>query len=470
MRSNMKKNKSKTKRNSAKKDSTQLGHKSHSGSAKHSESTRPHLPVPAWLRLDNAAKIYPAAKKRDWSAVFRLSATLKEPVDPEILQRAFEVTLTRFPGMSVRLRNGLFWYYLEQLPERPRIQPEHCCPCLIMTKKEMRECAIRVLYYENRISAEFFHALTDGTGGLIFLKTLVAEYLCQKYHITITSGNGVLDRHEPFSADELEDSFLKHEAPVVVSRSEPTSYRMTGTPEDKGFCNIVTGTIDADKLLALAKSKGVSLTALLAAVLVESILEIQREDTRPLQRKKPVKVLIPVNLRNFLESNTLRNFALFVTPGIDPTLGDYTFDEIVKQIHHQMGCEITTNRLRARISANVKTEKNPILKIMPLFVKNFAMKLAYEYGGEAKSCTTLSNLGVVKLPDEMYPYIERMDFILGEQSINTCNYSSITIGGKLYITSLRNIKESVLERKFFTKLRKMGVPALIESNQYSRCQ
>ena len=37
-----------------------------------------------WMRLDNAAKIYPASMRRDWMAMFRLSATLVEPVDPEI--------------------------------------------------------------------------------------------------------------------------------------------------------------------------------------------------------------------------------------------------------------------------------------------------------------------------------------------------------------------------------------------------
>ena len=34
-----------------------------------------------WMRLDNAAKIYPAAKRRNWTNYFRLSATLTEPVD-----------------------------------------------------------------------------------------------------------------------------------------------------------------------------------------------------------------------------------------------------------------------------------------------------------------------------------------------------------------------------------------------------
>ena len=43
-----------------------------------------------WMRLDNAAKIYPAAKRRKWNNVFRLSATLTQPVDPVVLQAALD--------------------------------------------------------------------------------------------------------------------------------------------------------------------------------------------------------------------------------------------------------------------------------------------------------------------------------------------------------------------------------------------
>lgn len=72
-----------------------------------------------WLRLDNAAKIYPAARRRNWNNFFRLSATLDEAVDREVLQSALDVTVRRFPSIAVRLRRGAFWYYLEQLQKAP---------------------------------------------------------------------------------------------------------------------------------------------------------------------------------------------------------------------------------------------------------------------------------------------------------------------------------------------------------------
>ena len=43
-----------------------------------------------WMKLDNAAKIYPAAKRRNWMALFRMSARLTEPVDPVTLRAALD--------------------------------------------------------------------------------------------------------------------------------------------------------------------------------------------------------------------------------------------------------------------------------------------------------------------------------------------------------------------------------------------
>jgi dienelactone hydrolase len=162
-----------------------------------------------WLRLDNAAKIYPAARRDNWSNVFRLSATLREEVDATVLQNALDVTVRRFPSIAVRLRRGVFWYYLEQLKDVPEVREESAYPLTRMTKQETRRCAFRVIVYRKRIAVEVFHSLTDGNGALVFLKSLVAEYLQQKYGIRIPAEHGVLGRLEEPTAEELEDSFQK---------------------------------------------------------------------------------------------------------------------------------------------------------------------------------------------------------------------------------------------------------------------
>ena len=162
-----------------------------------------------WFKLDNAAKIYPASHSRDWSNLFRMSATLYEDVDCKVLEEAIKNTIPRFPSIAARISRGLFWYYLLPVSKPPAIMSEYSYPLVYMTKAEMKRCAFRVIVYKNRIALEIFHALTDGTGGLVFLKTLVAEYLELKHKIEIPCEFGVLSRKELPKHYETEDSFLK---------------------------------------------------------------------------------------------------------------------------------------------------------------------------------------------------------------------------------------------------------------------
>ena len=418
-----------------------------------------------WMKLDNAAKIYPAAKRRNWNNFFRISATLTEPVDVAVLRSALDVTARRFPSIAVRLRRGMFWYYLEQIPHSPAIQEEKSCPLAHVPFHEVRQCAFRVLVYHNRFAVEFFHALTDGTGGLTFFKTLLAEYLSQKYGLTIPAGDGVLGRLEEPDAEELEDSFLRYAGNVKASRKEATAWHLTGTPEKDGFKDLVTLMIPAPVLKECAKAHGVTVTELLCAAMMQAICQLQAEKMPQRSRRKPVKVLLPVNLRNLFPSKTLRNFASYITPEVDPQMGDYTFDEICAAVHHRMGLENNPQTMRAKFAANVASEQSPLLRVMPLFIKNLAMKAVFDTVGECKSCLCLSNLGVVRLPEVMAPYVARMDFIIGVQAKAPHNCGVLTWNDTVYINCIRSIREPELELHFYRVLHQLGLPVKVESNQ-----
>lgn len=417
------------------------------------------------LPLDNAAKIYPAVRNRKWSNVFRLSVTLKDAVDPIILQSALAVTIKRFPSMAMKLDKNFFWYYLEEISVVPKVRPDTPSPCSIMPLSEIKTCAFRVLYGKNRIAAEFFHSITDGNGGLIFLKTLTAEYLLQKENVEIPFIDGVLDRAGKPDKNESEDSFLKYHGKVAGSRQEETAYRIQGTKEPDGLRNIITGVADLNSALAASKTRSVSLTTLLVSVMIYSIMEIQNKNVPDKSKQKPIKVLVPVNLRKYFKSSSFRNFVLYVTPGINASMGDYALEEIIQIIHHQMKIQVTEKQMKARVTANVKTEQNRFLRILPLFMKNLGMKAAYSMIDEKKSCITMSNLGRVTLPEEMDRFIERFDFTLGVQSRSHNNCGIISYGGRLYINMIRNIKESELESLFFENLKSLGVDVDIEDNR-----
>lgn len=417
-----------------------------------------------WMRLDNAAKIYPAAKRRNWNNFFRLSATLTEPVDTEVLRRALDVTVRRFPSIAVRLRRGAFWYYLEEIPKAPAIQPEKSCPLDHAPFHEVRQCAFRVLVYHERIAVEFFHALTDGTGALVFLKSLLAEYLSHRYGLAIPAEKGVLGRLEEPSAEEVEDSFARYAGDVKLSRRESTAYHLSGTPEPDGYKDLVTMMIPAEKLRDCARGFGISVTELLCAAMMQAILDIQAKDVPRRAARKPVKVLLPVNLRTLFPSATLRNFASYITPEIDPRMGDCSFEELCQLVHHKMGMENNRRTMRAKFAANVASERSPVLRVMPLFIKNIAMKAVFDTVGECKSCLCLSNLGRVELPEVMTPYVTRMDFIIGVQARAPHNCGVITWNGTAYINCIRNIREPALELAFYRVLHRLGLPVKVESN------
>jgi len=418
-----------------------------------------------WMRLDNAAKIYPAARRQNWSNVYRVSATLYEDVDAEVLRAALDVTVRRFPSIAVRLRRGVFWYYLEQLSSAPEIREEASYPLVRMSKRETGKCALRVLVYRKRIAVELFHALTDGTGAMIFLKTLLAEYLQQKYGAMIPPEHGVLGRLEDPGEEELEDSFLQYTGDVPASRRENTAWHLEGTQEPAGYLHLTCFKVPVSAVLEQAHAYGVSLTVFLAAAMMMALQNMQKEQVPRRNRRKPIKVLLPVNLRKLFPSKTLRNFALYTTPEIEPRLGEYGFSEICKIIQHHMGLDITEKQMASKIAANVSSEKMLLLKLTPLFLKNAVMRMVFDTVGERKSCLTLSNLGAVQVPEEMRKYIDRMDFILGVQARAPHNCGVLSFGDTLYINCIRNIREPTLEAHFHAVLRDMGIPVEVESNE-----
>lgn len=417
-----------------------------------------------WMHLDNSAKIYPAAATSRWNNIYRLSATLREPVDREILQSALDVTVRRFPSIAVKLKRGVFWYYLEEIKNAPQVQDEKSYPLVRMPLDDIRHCAFRVLIYNKRIAVEFFHALTDGNGGLVFLKTLVAEYLTQKYGIDIPNENGILDRLSPPEEEELTDDFPKNKAPIGKSRNESNSYRILGELEEDGFCHVTTFMIKASELLDLAHSYGVTLTAIVAAIFIKAAINLQKQDVKKLRHMKKVKVLLPVDLRRIYGSKTLRNFVLYTTPGVDPRLGEYTLAEIAKIVHHRMALDITEKNMSARIYTNVRDEERMILKLTPLFLKNIVMKTIFMLVGEKKSTLSISNLGLVKLPDPMDKYVERLDFVLSVQSNAPYNAGIISYGDRLNLNMIRNIKEPRLEAALYEVFKEQNIHVKVESN------
>jgi len=421
-----------------------------------------------WVRLDNAAKIYPAARKKNWSNVYRQSVTLYEEVDCSILKSALDVVVKRFPSIASKLRKGLFWYYLQQVENAPDIKEEYSYPLAYMSNNEMRKCAFRVIVYRNRIAVEFFHSLTDGAGALIFLKNLLAEYLELKYGITIPFEHGIVDRKATPTFEELEDCFPKYAGKVLASRKDTNAWHMYGAPQKDGFLNLTCFQLSVKQILDLAHSHGVTLTVFMSAVMMLALFNLQKEKEPNVKNRKLIKLLIPINLRTLFNSNTLRNFSMYTIPEINPRLGDYTLSEICNVIKHKMGSEFTAKHMSTVIATNVNDEKNPLVRLIPLPIKNLVMKAIFNSVGEKKACLSLSNLGKITIPQIMESYVKRFDFILGVQATQPYNCGMVTYKDTIYLNFIRDIKDPELERHFYLVLQSLGVEVYVESNQNER--
>lgn len=417
-----------------------------------------------WSRLDNAALIFPASKRRGWHNIFRLSADFNEPVDRDIMQSALEATVKRFPLIGSRLRAGMFWYYLEQT-EAPEIIRDGCHPIMKHRFGEVRKCAIRVLYYKNRIAVEFFHAVTDGTGGLIFLKTLIAEYLTEKYGEEIPNTCKIADRLASPTPEELADSFSEYAGRVSAKRDHDKAFHLTGIREKDGFLNLTCGIIPANAFLEHCRRLGVTVTAYLTSVMVMTLINIQKRTVKNLDRRRPIKVQIPVNLRKLFPSETMRNFVMVVNVGVDPRMGDYSFEEILGIISRQLELYVTPKNMQAIFTTNVNSERFFIIKLVPLFIKNIIMKMVFDRVGEAQGCITISNLGKIELPEEAAKHVSAFDFIIGPQAKSPHNCAVCTYRDELRINFIRRSESPELEREFFRNLVRLGHHVTVESNQ-----
>ena len=419
-----------------------------------------------WYKLDLSAIVYPTLQRKDFSSVYRLSVLLKEEIDPAVLQRALDITLPRFPTYKVAIRKGLFWRYLEPNNRPgPFVTPDIKNPCMPMPFKANNRYLLRIYYYGKRISLEAHHCLGDGTGGMCVLQTLTAVYLGLLGH-SVTPSGFVLDIKESPDTEELEDAYMRYaNARVRPPRPGEKTYRVRGTKEPFYTLNIIDGIMSVKEVMAVARKYDATLTEYLNAVLLYALLQKQEHDM-PF-RFRPVKIAMPVNLRRFFPSKTLRNFITMVYPSIDPRLGDYTFEEIVEQVHHYMKYYISEKFLRGDITTNAATQRNPVIRVVPLFIKDFVVRTFYTKVQDKNSSAGLTNMGALKVPEDMKPYIERFDIYMGQPFSSRTNCAIISFEDTLTINFASSIVEADVECLFFRKLVQDGIHVTIESNRES---
>ena len=418
-----------------------------------------------WYPLDNAAKIYPPVSNYMRPSTFTLTAVLKETVNKDILQQATNEILNRFVSFNVKLKRGIFWYYLEENNRPFTVEEEPAYTLKYIDQIENNGYLFRVYYKENRITMEVYHVLADGTGALDVFKSLVFEYLLLSGK-KVESENKILTCVTPYTFDESNDAFNKLcDATKLKPEKEKNAFKTDGTPFKYDGCGIITGRINTAQLKAEAKKYDATITAYLSGLYMHCIYESFIKGKKV--NNKLVKLLIPINMRKLYDTHTLRNFAMFCRLGHNFE-EEISLDECIELCKEQLASGLDKQKLDAQAYSNVKQEKNWLLKIVPLFLKAIVMRIAYNYLGDNLHSANLSNLGVVDLPESMKPYVDDFIFTLGPSF--SCKTHLALIGYNDHVTASfsRLFVENKCEKMFFSTLASKGIDVEVSSNYWEK--
>jgi len=393
--------------------------------------------------LDNSAIIHLATLSKHDSNVYRLQLELTEPVDPQMLQTALDRVVPRFPTIAAGIWQG--WFRCGLVPVKHiQVQPDPGV-LITMTRAEIDKCALRMYYKDNLLSGEFFHSLSDGTGAGVFMKTLLAEYLRLRHGVAFT-GDGILPLDQQPAPSELVDDFYTHSGGPKASLGQAQSYQIPGMAQAGTRTQTLAQDYDAAAVKAAARRYGVTVNTLLTAVMFRSVAQISREGGNP--QNRPIRLMVPVNLRRLFPSTTLRNFSYFSLPGVTEEEGLAPMDQLVANVQTQLAKLCAKDVLRAAITTNTSLDKNPLFKLIPLPVKRAILKQANLMLGSKASCMSLTNLGVLSVPPEAAVYVRDIRYMLTPRTQSPYNCTVSTYGNTCGITFSCLNNQAGLETKF----------------------
>ena len=413
----------------------------------------------AWDKLDNTANLFPVIANEDMTNVYRISVTLTEEIDRSLLQEALDRILPQFLIFRMRLRMGVFWYYFEENTRpSPIVREEYSSPGAYIDKSKNNHYMFRVTYYQCRINLEVFHALTDGAGGITFLKELVYQYLRLRYPDLLEVEK---DKISSGIFLDKEDSYVKN-----FKKSHPKVYRseravtLKGEKLPKGEMGVIHGYFPVKQLKEAAKKYGVTINQYLVGVFVYSVY---KEYLKEQPSKEPINCCVPVNLRPYYDSHTMKNFFAMVFALFKPEKAEYTLEEVISIVADALKEQITPENLNNIVSYNVSNEKNMVLRAVPLVLKNIVMKRVY--GASAKATTaTITNIGNIELREPYQKYVEHFYTTLSMSKGQNMKGGICSYNGILTFTFSSVLMDLSIQKRFFQLIAREGVFVAVESN------
>lgn len=416
--------------------------------------------IPRMERLDNTANLFPVIAGESLTNVYRISAMMTELVNPELLQKALDIVLPKFDGFNLRMRQGMFWYYMEENGKpAPIVTEENTFPCRFIRQNKNNSYMFRVTYYKKRINLEVFHVLADGMGGITFLKELVYQYL-RLLHPTIAAD----DTLSVETSLNREDSFLKnYKRSAQRGYQRKKAYIVKGERLPNGEFGVMHAYMSVSELKKVCKTYSVSINEYLVSAYVYSVYT---EFMHKMPSERPIRIAVPVNLRPYYQSNTTKNFFVMISAEFHPTKDDYSFSEICQIIHESLQKQMDPERLEKLFSYNVSNEKIFAARMVPLAFKNMAMAQIYSQSALANT-TTITNIGNITVEEPYEPYIDSFHAYLAMSKGQHVKGAICSYKDKLVFSFSYDLLDVSIQKGFVRQLSSDGIEITVETNGVS---
>ena len=422
-----------------------------------------HKRQPSWTKLDNTAILFPVISSESMSSVYRICVTLKEDVDRDLLQQAVEKIAPWFLTFRMRLKMGFFWYYFEENDRRlPEVFEENDYPGAYINKSRNNHYMFRVTYYKKRINLEVFHALTDGYGGLLFIKELIYQYLRLAHREELADEK---DRVSPGVSMDQEDSYMKN---YKKAGSHDAAYGskkavvLKGETLPSGEVSVMHGYFKVDELKAAAKKFGLTINQYLVG---NYVYAIYREYLKGGTSDLPISCYVPVDIRKLFDSNTMKNFFVVTSAKFKPEKESYSREEVLEIVAGKLKRQMTRENLEGILSYNVSNEANKFLRPVPIFIKNLAIRHVYRASADTAT-STMTNIGNVELREPYGKYVEHFYCMISMSRGQNMKGGIVSYNGTLTLSFTSRLQDTSIQKRFFRCITGDGVHAAVETNDF----
>ena len=463
-----------------------------------------------WYELDAFAKTYSSIISEGRTTCFRLSALFSENIDLEILKNVVISLEKKYPFYNSELKKGIFWNYLQQKKTHFMIEEEKTYPCTDIQKDN----PLRIIYFNNKLSIEIAHFLTDGKGATLFFQDLIEEYLEKRYFLEnfekdkknnliyktekkkeieiekinkiINFGKKINKNEKDFENKKSEKNFFektkellgndsglknsqkneyvdlyeKYMRKVSKETTIKSAFHLPMKILEKGQYHITTGEIDVESLKEESKKYRTTIGKYLLSVYFKILLD------RYSQAKNPIVIGVPVDLRKIFEETTYRNFFINITPSMDASLGAYTLSEIITYLDNYFALKITKKEFYKSIYKAMNPIQNIIIKSVPYLIKRMFFPFIFDYYGERGYTTGFSNLGIFKVNKKYEKYLKGFRFLPPPSKRCKIKMGVVSDFNKVYVNFGNLTANYDIERDFFVYLRKRGIKSKIITNYF----